>query len=221
MVADTAARPDPRVTAEAALLLARTHFLHGDRIDMGSLAVELSISRATLYRWVGDRDRLIGGVIWSFTEPFLEQLSEATRDLTGIGRLVVIMRELGYAVLGMEPVGTFLHRDPVGALRILTTGASELQPNMIEYFATVLREEIETGALPAPVDIDVDSLAYAVLRIAETFFYADVIARRPADADKAATIVGLMLAGIGTSLPDTTTWRPAIVLDRVGVRRPP
>src|SRR5690242_2266002 len=57
---------DPRPTPVDALALARRRWLAGERLDMGALAKELGVSRATLYSWVGSRERLIGEVIWSF-----------------------------------------------------------------------------------------------------------------------------------------------------------
>jgi len=50
------ARPAPL----DALRLARRRWLAGERIDMGALARELGVSRATLYGWVGSREKLIG-----------------------------------------------------------------------------------------------------------------------------------------------------------------
>src|SRR5215510_9575506 len=64
-----AAKPTPL----DALRLARKRWLAGDRLDMGALAEELGISRATLYTWVGSKDRLLGEVLWSFAADGLEQ----------------------------------------------------------------------------------------------------------------------------------------------------
>ena len=59
-----------------ALELARRHWLAGERIDMGALARELGVSRATLYSWVGSKERLLGEVIWSFAEAGVRQARE-------------------------------------------------------------------------------------------------------------------------------------------------
>src|SRR5215467_3933227 len=65
-----AARPTPL----DALRLARERWLAGERLDMGALAEELGISRATLYTWVGSKDRLLGEVLWSFAADGLQQV---------------------------------------------------------------------------------------------------------------------------------------------------
>src|SRR6266550_3010586 len=56
------------VTPLDALRLARERWLESGRIDMGDLAAELGVSRATLYRWVGTKERLLGEVLWTFAE---------------------------------------------------------------------------------------------------------------------------------------------------------
>ena len=55
------------------------------RIDMGALATELGISRATLYNWVGGRERLTAEVLWSFAELAITQArKEASGSGTGL-----------------------------------------------------------------------------------------------------------------------------------------
>ena len=42
------------------MALATAQFLSGRRIDVQAIAAELGLSRATIYRWYGSRDRLVG-----------------------------------------------------------------------------------------------------------------------------------------------------------------
>ena len=58
----------PPVGPLDALREGRRRFLAGQRVDMSELATALGISRATLYRWVGDREQLLGEILWSFAE---------------------------------------------------------------------------------------------------------------------------------------------------------
>src|SRR5262245_23011868 len=46
-------RPQPKATALDVFRLARKRFLAGERVEMGALAEELDLNRATMYRWVG------------------------------------------------------------------------------------------------------------------------------------------------------------------------
>src|SRR5947199_6821430 len=64
---------EPRPTPLDALRLARRKWLAEQRIDMGALAAELGTSRATLYNWVGSRERLLGEVLWTLAEPTMRR----------------------------------------------------------------------------------------------------------------------------------------------------
>ena len=70
--------PRPHViTYEAIVAGARRHFLREGTIDMERLAQELAVSRATLYRAVDGRDRLLGDVLWSLAERTYAQARNA------------------------------------------------------------------------------------------------------------------------------------------------
>src|SRR5256885_16915165 len=57
-----------RPTPAAAFHAARRMFLKGRRVDMRALAAELGISRPTLYRWTGPRERQLSDVTWPLPE---------------------------------------------------------------------------------------------------------------------------------------------------------
>src|ERR1043166_4279185 len=65
-----------------ALALAREHWLRSGRLDMGALARDLGVSRATLYRWVGTKERLLGEVLWTFAE---DTIRDARAHARGTG----------------------------------------------------------------------------------------------------------------------------------------
>src|SRR3954451_8501671 len=69
-----------RPTALDAFLRARKRFLACERIDMSALAAELGVSRVTLYRWVGSRDRLLVEVIWSLARRTLDKVEAEAGD---------------------------------------------------------------------------------------------------------------------------------------------
>jgi len=55
--------PAAKVTAMDAFKLARSKWLAGERLDVGRIAQELGVGRATVFRWVGTRENLYGEVI--------------------------------------------------------------------------------------------------------------------------------------------------------------
>lgn len=54
-----------RATPAEAFARAREIFRAGQRLDMVSLAADLGVGRATLYRWTGDRERLLADVAFA------------------------------------------------------------------------------------------------------------------------------------------------------------
>lgn len=174
---------------------AREIFLAEERIDMQALAAELGIGRATLYRWVGDRDTLIARTIWSISGPVLDDLAKKTRRRRGHARILAVLRRIGTDLLTWGPYTAFVHREPATALRILTTSATDLEQRLVGFIETVLVEEHDRGTISIPDDISAATLAYAIMRLAESFFFSDVIAGREADVDDALRVISLLLPG--------------------------
>src|SRR5271156_5865338 len=91
-----AEQPTPifrRPTPQDALDLARTAFLDEERVEIGGLAAQLSISRVTLNRWFGTRDKLIERVLVQLAGAFAaEAAAEAEGD--GEERILDFMRRL-------------------------------------------------------------------------------------------------------------------------------
>src|SRR6476646_9378151 len=59
--------------------LASRHWRGGRRIDVGALAGELGIGRATAFRWVGSRDLLMGEVLWAECDAQMRAAAAAQR----------------------------------------------------------------------------------------------------------------------------------------------
>jgi AcrR family transcriptional regulator len=179
-----------RATPLDALRLARRRWLAGERLDMVGLARELGISRATLYSWVGSKERLIGEVIWSFAEDGVRQAREAA---TGVGAdyIVGVMERFVRLNATFEPLLRFIAEDPQLALRVLASKDGPVQGRMIAVARELLSEQAEAGALTPPLDID--TLAYLMVRVAESFLYSDVITGSEPDVDKAVEVVSVLL----------------------------
>ncbi|SEE02776.1 hypothetical protein SAMN04489729_6093 [Amycolatopsis lurida] len=181
----------PRPDALRAFTIARARFLEGRRVDMGELAGELGISRATLHRWVGGRDQLLGEILWSMTvEVFEARVSgKLGRGAEGIADLVGTFVR---TVNGSKPFREFLRTEPERALRILTTKASVVQSRAIAKMREFLDEEVMAGRLSPP--LPVEDLAYLLVRIGESFIYTDVITGAEPDAGKAHAAVTALLS---------------------------
>jgi AcrR family transcriptional regulator len=180
-----------RATPAAAFRAARRTFLRCERLDMRALALELGISRATLYRWTGDRDQLLSDVLWSLSDDVFEQAKQATVHLRGTERLLAIFRRHVQALIDARPLRVFLQQETHAALRILTARDGLVQPRTVQRLAELYREEQEAGNLQPTVDVE--TLAYAVVRVTEGFIYNDAVVAVEPELERAAAIVSLLL----------------------------
>jgi AcrR family transcriptional regulator len=180
--------PAPKSAPIDAFRLAKTWFLAGRRVDMQQLAAELGVSRATLYRWCGSREQLLGEVIWSINE---RSLNETKAKARGSGRELMtrVLQKALAQIRSFEALQQFVAEDAEYALRIITSKQSVVQARLIEWTADFLREEVELRD-----DIDVADLGYVIVRVCESFVWSDMITGAPPATDKAVKIVDLLVA---------------------------
>ena len=180
----------PRATPLDALRLARERWVAGERLDMGALAKELGVSRATLYSWVGSKERLLGEVLWSFAEEGLEQ-ARAAASGSGAEYVLDVFERFDHLNVEFKPLRRFVEQDPERALRLLTSKHGPVQGRMIAAARELLAEQVDAGALELALDID--TLAYLMVRVAESFIYSDVIAGSEPDVDNAVEVARVLL----------------------------
>jgi AcrR family transcriptional regulator len=183
---------DERPCAAAALRLARRAFMAGARIDAQGLAADLGVDRTTLFRWVGNRDQLLVAVLTSLADPTLRGAAEAAGG-TGPDRIARIVRLFAQALIDAPYYREFLRRETERALRLITTKASPLQQHVVAAFARLLEQERDRGHLDPAIPLP--DLAYLVVRIAESFIYADLITGEEPDAAKAELAIAALLRG--------------------------
>jgi AcrR family transcriptional regulator len=172
--------------------VARRHFLERGRVSPERLARELGISRATAYRRFGNGDQLAGEVIARLVEDTFRRTSREARG-RGADRIVdQLTRGMRY-IASNKAYQAFLGRNPQKALWIVTSKAGPVQARVIALNEGMLEEEIARGELHLPVDAH--TMAYALVRIAEAFLYADMFTGEKPDFEKARQILALMLGG--------------------------
>lgn len=199
----------PAVSAEHVVRAAARCIHSGGRLDLGALAKELGISRVTLHRRVGNREQLMGEALWWLAERTFAQGVQAWERTSAAGELPEgAVRSLWVMAYFRQAVGHdpghrhLLDEEPGVAMRLLTDPHGRVQPRVIRAEASLLRQDVEAGVLH-PV-VDVDTLAYAVVRLGESFLYADVLASRAPDLDACTTLVdALVTASVrdGATLP--------------------
>ncbi|VAZ96679.1 QsdR family transcriptional regulator [Mycobacterium pseudokansasii] len=177
-------------TKEEVLALARRPFLAGERLDVRSIASELGLSRATLYRWFGSRDALAGAVIAAEFE-LLFSRTAARHRLRGAARLLEVTEQVVRRLAGNDALRRYLENEPMTALRILTSSSGQVQQRAVAMFTELIaRIEAEDGYQPT---IERSTLAYVLVRLAEAFLYNDAAAGIRGDVDKLRDVVAVLL----------------------------
>lgn len=174
-----------------ALRLAREQWLQSGRLDMGRLVAELGVSRATLYRWVGTKERLLGEVLWTFAQEEIAAALAATRSGRGPSRVASVVERYMRAASAFAPLRRFVEQDPEYALRVLASKHSPMQRRSIAALRDLLEDEERRGALRPPFDLD--DLAYVIVRIVESYLYNDVISGGEPDVGRAVTAIDALL----------------------------
>jgi AcrR family transcriptional regulator len=180
----------------------------GRRLDMQGLAEELGVSRATLFRRVGSREELLGQALWLLTERTLVTAArrwEAERPAgalhtPGTGRHI-------NAIVSQSPgLRRLLDDEPALTLRVLTDPRGRVQTGMAAFVSELLRRDMaEFGLVPLT---EPDALAYALVRLGESFLYADALAARQPDVATANRLQRALVEGIRPDRKSLPPGRP-------------
>jgi AcrR family transcriptional regulator len=182
--------PKRRATPADAFRLARRWFLEGRRVDMSDLAAELGVSRNTLYRWTGDRERLLADVMWSIEARSIEHGKE---QASGVGP-ERIAQVLDYVVDGVSHapyMQTFLENEPALGFRLITSREAGIESRTVSTIADLMREEEAAGHFQS--EVDPETLAYALTRLIHAFVYNDTFTGLEGRPDAFRTVVRLLL----------------------------
>jgi AcrR family transcriptional regulator len=170
------------VSVEQVIAAGCRYFLEHGTVDMDEVAVALSVSRATLYRVINSRDRLLGEVLWQLAEKTMARASEVrTRD--GVEGVLDVIRHFSDGLLDSKPFRSFLANEPEAATRVLFTPAGGVHRRAVQ-----LVKELFDEAAPEDgpwIVGDRDSLAYLVVRIVESLYFAELLAKMPPDRELA------------------------------------
>lgn len=152
------------------LQLAREQFLAGERVDLTVMAAELGLGRATIYRWFGSRDGVLGEVIVDELQLLLDRHRRRVRQRGARGLLEVFDR-VNRALSRSQPLRRLLEQEREGALRMLTSGGGPVQARAVAAIQSLIDEEVAAGRYDPPAETG--TLAYAIVRLADAFLYND------------------------------------------------
>ena len=189
------ARPGPPAAAsrEDILAAAMHHYLRGRRIDVQAIAKEQGVGRATIYRWFGSRDGLIGHVLVQAAEPLLDAARADARGRGGRALLDTFDR-FNRSLAEVPALRQFVEQEREAALRIITSGSGIVQPRIVARITELIEAEARAGTYDPPVDPS--TLGYAIVKLAEAFLFNDAGMR--GDVDRLREVEAALL-GVAAS----------------------
>jgi AcrR family transcriptional regulator len=193
----SARRGRPAAASEADVLnLAMRHYLRGRRVDVQAIASELGLGRTTVYRWFGSRDELIGEVIVRAAAPLLQEARAGAKG-KGAPALLDTFDRFNRSLANAPALRQFVEGERAAALRVITSGAGNVQPRIVAMITDLIAAEVSDGEYAPPVEIS--TLGYAIVRLAEAFLFNDAVAGMRGDVERLrdveAAILGVPSAG--------------------------
>ena len=165
-------------------------YLRGRRVDVQAVAAEIGVGRATVYRWFGSRDNLIGEVVIRATEPVLAEARAGLEGRGGPGLLDTFDR-FNRALADAPALRAFVEQERDAALRLIASGAGIVQPRIVELITGLIIEEVEAGTYEPPVEPAI--LAYAIVKLAQAFLFNDAVAGVRGDVDRLREVEAALL----------------------------
>jgi AcrR family transcriptional regulator len=175
---------------EEVLEAARRAFGAGERLDVLALAAEVGVARATVYRWFGSRDGLLGEAIARDAEEYFARVRARVRG-RGPRALQRTFDQINRGLARSEALSTFLRQEGDAALRILTSSGGIVEPRSVDAIQAMIEAEIAAGAYDPPVDAE--TLAIAIVRLADAFLYNDARAGIRGEVDRLRDVEAALL----------------------------
>jgi len=110
--------------------------------------------------------------------------------------VVAVVHHFLHDVHGQVALHRLLQEEPEASLRILTSKRGVVQQRVIDTVERLLAEEQAQARWDSTLDRA--TMAYIIVRIGESFLYADVIADNQPDVDRAVEVIAELM---GTSAP--------------------
>jgi AcrR family transcriptional regulator len=183
--------PEPRPTPGAAFVLARDWVRAGRRLDMAALAAALGVSRNTLYRWTGDRERLLGDVVWADLALIADAAAASATAPPGFARLEAATHSFLDLVSDQSAVRALLANEGDAGLRLLTAPRGPIRPRLVARLAAEIEADVAAGAYAAPAPPPV--LADGIVSLGERFLHHGGDPELNPDPASAKIIVSLLL----------------------------
>lgn len=160
------------VTYETALHHATRLFVATSTVELEALASSLSISRATLYRVLSGRDRLIADLLWKAGERSMRSAFAETSE-RGVERFVAAGNRHLRELVAWEPFTTFVTRERDTAHRVLFGSRGSVHERSVALWTELLQGAVDAGSVR--VRFAVADVAHLVVSITQSVVYKDLL----------------------------------------------
>jgi AcrR family transcriptional regulator len=185
------------------LALVTELYLDGQRVDITVVASRLGLGRATIYRWFGSRDALLGEVIARQLELLVARKRAQVRR-SGAAGLLEVLDAVNQTLIRSRAVRRLLEQERQSAMRLLTTSAGVVEPRAVACIQALIEEEMASGYEPPA---DPATLAYALVHLRHAFLWNDATSGVRGDYERLRAVQAALL-GI-PSRPRGSPTRPS------------
>lgn len=180
-------------------------YLDGQRVDLTVVARRLGVSRATIYRWFGSRDALLGEVIARQLELLVAHKRAQVKGRGADGLLEVFDR-LSRTLTQSRALRRLLAQERQSAMRLLTSSGGVVQPRAVDCIAAMIAAEVSAGAYEPPTDPE--TLAYSIVRLFEAFVYNDATVGIRGDCERLRVVQAALLGAEAKTAGPSALRRP-------------
>ena len=181
--------PAPGATRDEVVACARRQFLACRRVDVQVLAATCGVGRATIYRWFGSREQILGEAMLGVVE---ERLAAARAAVGGTGADALMATiDLVYRGLSAAPhVRWLIDNERATALTVITSSSGQVHPRMTQIITAMIEAEVEHGYVPTA---DPVTLAYTLVRLAEGLLFNFTEDDIPKDLDRMRAVLAALI----------------------------
>lgn len=171
------------------LALVTELYLAGHRVDVTVVASRLGLGRATLYRWFGSREGLLGEAIARQLELLVARKRAEVRRRGAVGLLEVLDR-VNQTLTRARAVRRLLEQERDSAMRMLTSSAGVVEPRAVACIKGLIEEEMASGYQPPT---DPETLAYALVQLRHAFLWNDATSGVRGDYERLREVQAALL----------------------------
>jgi AcrR family transcriptional regulator len=171
------------------LALVTELYLAGQRVDVTVVAARLGLGRATIYRWFGSREALLGEVIARQLELLVWRKRAEVRRRGAAGLLEVLDR-VNKTLTRSRAVRRLLEQERASAMRMLTSSAGVVEPRAVACTAALIEQEMARGYEPPT---DPETLAYALVQLRHAFLWNDATSGVRGDYERLREVQAALL----------------------------